>query len=243
MKKTIATMLTVLLAMTSLSTLGFAQNSDSADTHVSDTPSIDADAFFSSAKVIQSDENAVVLQDTETLDSNLNPFDGSIDKVSTTIAFLAKDPSDSQELLALATTKSSGGNQYRYLWDKTGTVKLHTRVYYTETQTNGSTYVALTKVVGGFDAGGTGGASVGSGVSVTLNKRTVKQFGKGSSNTARDYSSTKTYDNSIRSWTYTAPTSWKAVEDCQASLVGCTYSVKLKRADSTWLTTLSNQVV
>lgn len=234
-------MLAVLLTTTSLFTISYAQNSTNADDQIEATEAIDADRFFSSAIVVQSDENMVVLKDTEVLASNFNSSNHSIDKVSTTIAFFAKDEAESRELRSLAETKSSGGSKYRYLWDKSGQAKLHTRVYYTETSKGTSTEVSLTKVIGGFDAGGSG-AVVGSGVAVVLNQCRFKQYGKNVSGTMRKYDVTKTYPNSKRSWTYTDCSSWKPVENCPANQCGCTYTVKLKR-NTTWITALSNSVI
>lgn len=234
-------MLAVLLATTCLSTIGYAKNITNIADQIDTAQVIDADRFFSSASVVQSDENMVVLKNTEILDNNLNSSSQSIDKVSTTITFIAKDETDSQELRSLATRQSGGGNKYRHLWDKSGQVKIHTRIYYTETVKGSSSEVSLTKVEGGFDAGGSG-AAVGSGVTVVLNKCRFKQYGKNISGTMRNYDVTKTYANSKRSWTFTDCSSWKPVENCSANQCGCTYTVKLKR-NTTWSTVVSNSVI
>ena len=139
--------------------------------------------------------------------------------------------------------RSGGGNHYEYEWDSSGVCKAYVTVYYETYTKNGNTYVRLTKVNGGFSGGGTGGASLGNGVSVTKQSLKIGQNGKTESETNYTQNQTYTKDKGTRSWSQTVPSTWKAINaDVVTGLVGADLTITLKRG-STWTVYVNNNIV
>lgn len=221
MKKAIALFLSVL---TVSSLLLFPASATSFSN--SECP-FDIEQFCNSAEMISETAKITVFEQTTTDSTNTLENGDVISSVSTTSVGIVAIPKDSG---GVSTTGSSSDDE----WDKSGQIKIYATVHFSKTtKTNGDVFVKVTKVTGGITAPGSG-ASVGSGVAVTSNKCLVAMFGKDASSTTRNYKKTFTYDTGKRSWSSSTPSTWKPVLKCSASMAGCTYTVALKRGNSSW---------
>lgn len=105
-------------------------------------------------------------------------------------------------------------------------------------------FIDITKVSGGFSGGGTGNASLGSGVAVKEQELTIGQRGKPYKKVYRVQSQSYTKSKSSRLWTQAAPSSWLPVQSNTAKvLVGANLYVKLGRGNSTWSVTVDNNII
>ena len=202
----------------------------------SDEVIIDED-FVKNAKCSIDKNNNIYLTKVSSL--NDSKSESIIDKeVSENIVIVPKSVSEKDEILeeiqrSKATTKSSGGSLYQYKWDKTGTVKIYSKVFFTKIKYKKMWYADITKVTGGYK-------SEGNGVTRKSDTLTIGQEGKRKSDFKyKSYS--KTYSNLGKSWSKTPPSSWEPVcIDTKPHTVGCTYKVTLKRGSSSWSVTLDN---
>lgn len=138
------------------------------------------------------------------------------------------------------------GSRYDYEWDSSGGCKAYSTVYFTRTTSNGSNFIEVTKVTGGFVGGsGTTGSVVGSGVVVVAQDVTIGQTGKPEGKALRTQQVNYTIANSTRSWTK-YPGDWYPVQEgVVGTHVGATYYIELRRgtSTSTWSIELVNHVI
>ena len=228
MKKAFATALSILLVITSIPTFAFASDNNALET-ITDT-------FFDSAKVVEVTDDSVTLQNVETLDTRTENNHTYVDKCTNQLTLVATDDSARKELLA---TSTEDAYKYKSATDSSGTVKIYTRIFYTVTNSGGHYYLDLTKVTGGFSGSGSG-ANLGNGVFVTSQSCTARQKGIDINGQNRNYSTTKTFDKTKRSWSFTVPASWAPIEDLSSFVTQASYTVKLKRTNSNWSVTCVN---
>lgn len=230
MKRILTFILTFSMVIACLPIAAFAQ----ADREVCD---IDVDQFFRNAKITKVTEDTVTFKNTDVLRRRSENGCTHIDKVSTTLSFVATDAAGLQELETLSTTSS---DKYLSKYDSTYTIKIYTRLYYTITTSNGHKYLDLTKVTGGISGDGSGSSLI-NGITIVGNSCVANQKGNNINGGTSKHTKTKTISNSTRSWTFSdIPSSWVPVEDLGTNAVNAIYTVKLKRTTSTWSVSLSN---
>lgn len=210
------------------------------------------DSFFKSATYYEDDEGNLIFESSNiSPKSLLSSQNYTIEKVKDTLAFCNLTPeekqlikSDVQKLKNSVSTKSSGGSNYVYEWDKSQYVKGFLRVYYSNSTVSNLPFIELTKVQGGFSGGGTGGAVVGSGVSVKSQEVTLVQEGKPYNKRYREQWKTYTKSKSSRNWTQTPPTTWLPVQSNTSNvIVGARLSMSIGRGGDVWNLSFSNHVI
>lgn len=197
---------------------------------------IDLDNFFNTATVTEVTDNSVTLRNTEVLNTKTRSINSSTNHVANVLTLVATDDSTREELLANSTNDAA---KYKSATDSSGTVKIYTRIFYTVTNSGGHYYLDLTKVTGGFSGSGSG-ANLGNGVYVTSQSCTARQKGIDINGKNRNYSKTKDFDKTKRSWSFTVPSSWAPIEDLSSFVTQASYTVKLKRTNSNWSVTCTN---
>ncbi|MCD8020861.1 MAG: hypothetical protein LUF92_15200 [Clostridiales bacterium] len=154
-----------------------------------------------------------------------------------------EDKSYSSDIFTLNVYASSGSNT-KTDSDSTGTVRCSSMVSYTISTTNGKEYIQLTKTtVKLISLTGNSGTSQGSGISIVSNEATVGCYGIKTDGTYYSKSKTKTLENKPCSWTYSP--SWSKVGYSSGTniyKIGTNHVVKLKRGNSTWTISLSNNI-
>lgn len=208
--------------------------------------------FFKSATYYEDDEGNLIFESNNiSTESLLSTQNYTTEKVKDSLAFFDITPEekelikhDVQKLKSGASTFSGGGSNYVYEWDKSKYAKCFLRVYYTDSTISNVPYINLTKVQGGFSGGGTGGAVVGSGISVKNQQVTIGQRGKPYKKLYRVQKKTYTKSNSSRNWTQTPPSTWLPVQsDTAEVLVGATLDIKLGRGSDVWYVSFSNNII
>lgn len=140
----------------------------------------------------------------------------------------------------------AGGSNYVYSSDTYGCAQFNTTVSYNKTTVSGADYYKITSITGGFYDAGTTGSYVGENVYVTSHYINVSQCGTPISGTPTSISQTDSasFSNSNRSWSYTPPSSWVAIEDLAAyAIVGAQYYFTLARGASSWTSHLNNAIL
>lgn len=134
---------------------------------------------------------------------------------------------------SVSTSSSSGGSNYVYKWDSSDYIKGYCTAYYD--LENNDEYATITSASGGYTGGG-------SGVSVKTQSVLVGQSGKTYSNGTKAYTMSKTPTG--KTWNYSTPSTWKAVEASAVSAGGVTYILRIKRgtSTSTWKLEINNLV-
>lgn len=150
---------------------------------------------------------------------------------TTTLNVLSSDPNFLNIVEeASITSLSATGSNYKQKYDNAVSNLAYSTVYYEETESNGNTYCTITKVTGGY-------------VNKDSTCKVISQelrFGQASNNTS--YSTTKTPTG--KSWSYTAPSTWKPVRT--NSTIGCyvsaIYTLTIQRYSTPWTLELDNYI-
>lgn len=124
-----------------------------------------------------------------------------------------------------------GGSNYKEKYDGAISNMAYTTVYYTESESSGDSYFAITSVSGGY-------------INNDWTCKVISQklsFGQTSNLTS--YATTKTPTGT--SWSYTAPSSWKPVKTTKAvnCYVGAIYTLQIQRYSTPWTLELENYIV
>jgi len=126
---------------------------------------------------------------------------------------------------------SSGGSNYEYLNDISGTIKIYTTVYYDIVSGyNGLSYTDMSKITGGWTMSGANGTTVVDGYIAYM------QSGFRASN-GSFINQTASTNKTSSSWTITVPSSWQGVIPGDAGNIQCNYQVTMQRPSGyTWTT-------
>ena len=200
-------------------------------------------AFIQNADTIKEEDNYLQISKTTCL-SNCSIISRSGDSIkSYSTEFMNIVPVDSAKLDEIKNevyaARSGGGSNYKWINDKSLTIKMSLTIYYDEITSGGDTYVNMTRIDGEVSGAGSGTYFSG-GVRMSSAKANITQqgclIGGGAtfSQTVRnDYSKQRT-------WTY-SPSNWKPVAAVNGgSLVGVSYIVTLSRNSGSWDTERDN---
>ncbi len=234
MRKAITLALTFFVIVTCLPVVALAQESNGQ--FANNPCAIDMDQFWDGAKITKKTNDSITFENTDVLGSRSENGRTYTDNVSTTLSVVATNDIGRKEVAALST---SNANKYMEKSDSTYTIRIYTRIYYTITTSNGHKYLDLTKVTGGISGGGSG-SSLGNGISITKNSCVANQKGSNINGGTSKHTTTFSAPYSQRSWEFSLPSSWVAVEDLPTNVANAVYTVKLKRTNSNWSVTLSN---
>lgn len=124
--------------------------------------------------------------------------------------------------------------------DSTGTANIKLVVKYVISTYSGDEYARITKVTGKVTACNGSKVRFGSGVSMVSNKFVVAQWGKTKKAGTKNYRKEQTAGCSVgATWTFT-PNDWLAVNIDMDCILGAKQTITLKRGNSKWTLTVSN---
>lgn len=164
-------------------------------------------------------------------------------EVKTNVKMVALEGTADDLLTYASIIKENNGSVERSESDNLPMATITTRVYYTKyTYSDGKEYYGINKVTGKI-VGAQSGSYLGSNTYITKNRANIGQEGF----TPSGYrSNSSPYEPSVstRSWTFTAPSSWKnyPVADSSSNVIGCYYYITLTRGSESWKIELTNNI-
>lgn len=125
--------------------------------------------------------------------------------------------------------------------DSAGCISAYNTIAWNTTTSNSKTYMYLTSVSGGYTGDGSG-SYISSGVTVSEQTVAYGQSGFTPSGKYKTQNDFKDIGTSVRSYSFTPSSSWEAIAGIESEYAqfGATYTITLKRNNSTWVCEIVN---
>lgn len=202
------------------------------------------DSVIKNGKIIAISDNEMDFSMTESINTVQTRGKGIIEnEIKTNVKIIALEGTVDDLLSYASIIKENDGSVERSESDNLPMATITTRVYYTKyTYSDGKEYYGINKVTGRI-VGAQSGSYLGSNTYITKNYAHIGQEGY----TPSGYrSNSSPYEPSVstRSWTFTAPSSWKnyPVANSSSNAVGCYYYITLTRGSESWKIELTNNI-